>query len=112
MRMSPGPSCLTCPSFSRLGSTETNTQVQEALVPGDLARQEARRACSERLQLQRLKRRVEGELEIICSRASYIQKMSPVASALANRGLQHPPWVIFWKKEKGRKSCLCVTGFL
>jgi hypothetical protein len=40
VRMPPGPSCLVRPSFSRLGDVETNTRVQEALVPGDLARQE------------------------------------------------------------------------
>jgi hypothetical protein len=58
VRMSSRPSCLVGPSFYRSGSTETNTWVQEAPVPRDLVSQEARRACSEWLQLQRLKRRV------------------------------------------------------
>jgi hypothetical protein len=105
-------SCLNLPSFSRLGGIDTNTQVQEALVPRDSVRQEARRACSERLWLQKLKRWVEGDLELMCSRAAYIEKMSPVASALVDRGILHLPWVSFLEKEKRRKSCLCVTGFL
>jgi hypothetical protein len=40
VRMPPEPSCLVRPSFSRPGDVETNTRVQEALVLGDLARQE------------------------------------------------------------------------
>jgi hypothetical protein len=67
MGMSPGPSCLGCLSFSRLGSTEANARVQDTLAPRDSAWQEARHACSELLRLQRLKRWVEGDLELMCS---------------------------------------------
>jgi hypothetical protein len=81
MRMSLGPSCLVCPFFSIPSGAETNTQVQEALVPGDSVRQEARRAYSEQLWLQRLKRQLEGDLELTCSRATCVEKMSPIASA-------------------------------
>jgi hypothetical protein len=76
-----------------------------ALDPGDSVRQEAHRACSERLRLQRLKSWVEGELELMCSWAASIEKTSPVASALADRGILYPSWVSFLEKERRRKSC-------
>jgi hypothetical protein len=110
--MSPWPRSLIQPSFSRPGEAETNTQVQEALVPDDSVRQEACHACSEWLRLQRLKRRVEGEQELMCSRAACVNKTSQLALALANQGIMQPPRVSFLEKQKGRKSCLCVTGFL
>jgi hypothetical protein len=65
--MSPGPSCLVHPSFSRAGNVEANARVQETPALGDSVGQEARHACSERLWLQRLKSRVKGDLELMCS---------------------------------------------
>jgi hypothetical protein len=56
MGMYSGPSCLVCPSFSIPGSAEANARAQETLVPRDSKGQEAHRACSEWLWLQRLKR--------------------------------------------------------
>jgi hypothetical protein len=94
--MSPGPSCFVRPSFSRPSSIKANARVQETLAPGDLAGDEARRACRERLWLQWLKRRVEGDLELMCSRVSYVGKPSTVASPLADRGILHLPWVSFF----------------
>jgi hypothetical protein len=32
-----------------------------------------------------------GELELMCSRAAYAEKPSPVASILADRGILHTP---------------------
>jgi hypothetical protein len=74
MRMSSGPSYLIHPFFSRPGSIETNTWLQEALVPRASAKQEACRAHNERLWLQKLKRWGEGNLELICSRAACEEK--------------------------------------
>jgi hypothetical protein len=93
--MLPGPGYPAQPSFPRLGGAETDTQVEETLAPGDPLGQEARRACHELLQLQRLERRVEGELEFPCSRAAYAGETSPVASYLADQGILHSPWVGF-----------------
>jgi hypothetical protein len=91
--MLPGPAWPARPSFPRLVGAETNAQAQETLAPGDPLGQEARRACRELLQLQRLKRQVEGELESPCSRATCAGETSPVASALADRGILHSPRV-------------------
>jgi hypothetical protein len=102
--VSPGPSCLVHPSFTRLGGTKINTWVQQALFPEDLARQKAHRACSERLQSQRLKRLVEGDPELVCSRAAGAEMPSPIASALAYRDILHPLQVSFLRKEWG-KAC-------
>jgi hypothetical protein len=63
----PGPSCLICPSFSRLGGIEAHARAQETLIPKDPVRQESCHACIEWLQLQRLKRWVEDDLELKCS---------------------------------------------
>jgi hypothetical protein len=106
-----GPSCVIRPSFSRSREAETNSQAQEALVPGDSGRQEAHHACSERLRLQWLKRWVEGELVLMCSRVSYIGTTSPIASALANRGILHPPRVSFLGKEKKKEVLLACYYF-
>jgi hypothetical protein len=82
---------LLCPFSSRPGGAEVNSRVPGASALEDLAGLEAYRACSEGLRLQRLKRRVEGELELICSRVARVEKLSPVASVLADRGIMHPP---------------------
>jgi hypothetical protein len=66
MRVSLGPSHLVRPSFTRASSTKINTRVAEALVLEDSVRWEAHRVCSELLQSQRLKRRAEGDLELMC----------------------------------------------
>jgi hypothetical protein len=57
--------------------------------------QEARRACRKLLQLQRLKRRVQGKLEFPCSGASYAGETSPMALALDDQGTLHSPQVGF-----------------
>jgi hypothetical protein len=61
--------------------------------------------------LQRLKKKVEGELELMCSRAARTEKMSPVASALADRGILHPHRVSFLEKEKGSLACVLLVSF-
>jgi hypothetical protein len=55
----PGLSCLLRPLPS-----QPDARRRETPVPRDSSGQEARRACIERLQLQRLKRRVEDDLEL------------------------------------------------
>jgi hypothetical protein len=57
----PGLSCLLRPLPS-----QPDARRRETPVPRDSSGQEARRACIERLQLQRLKRRVEDDLELRC----------------------------------------------
>jgi hypothetical protein len=66
VNVSPGPSCLIRPSFTRPGGTKINTWVQEALVPKDLARRETHHACTKRLWWQRLKWLVEVDPELVC----------------------------------------------
>jgi hypothetical protein len=61
--------------------------VQETLASGDAAGQEALRACCERLWLQKLKRWVEGDLELMCSRVARTGKQLPVGSS--ERGILH-----------------------
>jgi hypothetical protein len=85
--MSPGPSCLVCPSLSRPGGTEAHARAQETLIPGDSASQEARRTCRERLRLQMLKRWVVDDLELMCSWTACMGKTSLVASSLDDRGV-------------------------
>jgi hypothetical protein len=41
-----------------------------------------------------------GELEFMCLRAACVEKLSPVASILADRGILHPPQVFFLGGEK------------
>jgi hypothetical protein len=53
MQMSAGPSCPIHPFPMESGGTEINTQVHGTLAPEDVARQEARRVCSEQLRSQR-----------------------------------------------------------
>jgi hypothetical protein len=95
MGMLSGPGSAARPSFSRLGGVETDAQAQETHTPGDLLGQEAHCDCRELLQMQRLKRQAKGELEFPCSRAAYVGETSPVASALADRGILHSPRVGF-----------------
>jgi hypothetical protein len=66
VRVSLRPSHLVRPSFTKVSGARINTRVEEALVPEDSVRQEAHHVCSEWLQLQRLKRHVEGNLELTC----------------------------------------------
>jgi hypothetical protein len=47
VRVFPGPSRLIHPSYTRVSNEKINTQVEEALVPEDSARQEAHYVCSE-----------------------------------------------------------------
>jgi hypothetical protein len=93
VRLSPGPSHLVHPFITRVSSTKINTRVADARVPEDSARREARRVCSKQLQLQRLKRQAKGDLELACPLAACAEKPSPVASALVDRGILHPPLV-------------------
>jgi hypothetical protein len=99
MGTSPGPSCLIHPSFPRLGGTEAHAQAQETLILRDSAGQEARRACSEWMWLQKLKRRVEDILELMCSWAACAGKTSPVASSFSDRGILYVPRVSFFSRQ-------------
>jgi hypothetical protein len=91
-----GLSCLIHPSFSRPSGAEAPAQAQKTLIPEDSAGQETYRACSEQLGLQRLKRQVEDDLELMCSWAATTGKTSPMASSLADRGVLYLPWVSFF----------------
>jgi hypothetical protein len=51
--------------------------------------QEARHACYEQLWLQRLKQRVESDLELMCSQVARAGKSSSVAFASSERGILH-----------------------
>jgi hypothetical protein len=96
------------PSISRLVSTEAHARVQEAPIPGDSVGQEAHRACSERLQLQRLKRWVEDNLELMCSWAPCVGKTSLMASSLVDRGILHLPRVRFFFLDRTEDGILLV----
>jgi hypothetical protein len=93
---SPRPSFLIHPSFSRPGGAESPARAQETLILGDSAGQEARHACSEWLRLQRLKRRVEDDLELMCSWVAYAVKLSSIALSLADWSVGYLPWVSFF----------------
>jgi hypothetical protein len=54
---------------------------------------------------------VEGDLELMCSRATCVEKTSPVASALADRGILHLPSVSFLEKEKKKEVLLVCYRF-
>jgi hypothetical protein len=58
--------------------------------------QEACYICNEWLQLQRLKRQVEDDLELMCSWTAYVGKTSLMASSLANRGILHLLGLVFF----------------
>jgi hypothetical protein len=66
VRLSMGPRHLIHPSFTRESIAKINTPVADALISEDSVRREASRVCSERLQSQRVKRWMEGDLELTC----------------------------------------------
>jgi hypothetical protein len=84
-----GPSCLICPSLSLPDAIGAGPRVQETLSSRDVASQEVRNACCERLRLQRLKRWVESDLELMCSWVACVGQPSPVALASPERGILH-----------------------
>jgi hypothetical protein len=51
------------------------------------------------------------ELELMCSRATCVEKTSPVASALADQGILHLPRVSFLEEEKGSLACVLLVSF-
>jgi hypothetical protein len=104
---SPGPSCLIRPSFSRSGGTEAHARAQQALIPSDSMGQEACYICNEWLQLQRLKRQVENDLELMCSWTAYVGKTSLMASSLANRGILHLLGLVFFPRQNRGWNLVC-----
>jgi hypothetical protein len=66
-------------------------------------RQEAGRACSKRLRSQRLKRLVEGDLELACLRVTNAERSSTDAPASADRNILHLLQVSLKVKRKKRE---------
>jgi hypothetical protein len=69
---SPEPSCLVCPSFSWPDAVGTSPRVQHTPAYGDAVGQEAHRTCCEWLWQKRLKRLVDSDLELMCSRVTSV----------------------------------------
>jgi predicted alpha-1,6-mannanase (GH76 family) len=82
--MSPGPSCPIRPFSTELGIAEITTRIRGTLAPKDVARREARRVCSERLQSWRQRRRVEGDLKHACPWVIDAERPTPDTSASAD----------------------------
>jgi hypothetical protein len=104
MGASLGPICLACPSFSQLDVVSISVRVQESAAFGDAAGQETCLTCCEWLWLQRLKRCVESDLGLMCSRVIRTGKPSLVASS--ERGIVHLAQVSPFGEKIGDGSLL------